>query len=289
VNPGFISLVVGGDGRLGRGLAEHLRRQGGAVLLTTRRRKETSGTRLYLDLSEDVSRWELPRPVDVAYLCAAVASLEACRKDPGPSRHVNVEQTAALARALAAAGAFVVLPSSTFVFDGRRPFPRPDDPVRPETEYGRQKAEAERRVLELGSRGAVVRITKVVVPEAPPFGDWVRALRAGEVIRPFADKVLSPVSLPYAAEALLRVGARRLAGVSHVSGTADITYEQAARHLARRLGTRPAQVVAGASAHSGLGPGAAPGHTALDASRVRAELGLEPADPWQTLDEVFAG
>ena len=87
---------------------------------------------------------------------------------------------ARLAQALSASGAFPVLLSTNLVFDGTVPYRGPDDPVCPRTEYGRQKAAAERAVLAAG--GAVVRLTKVLGPDDPLVTGWVARLRRGEPV-----------------------------------------------------------------------------------------------------------
>ena len=288
-------LVVGADGLIGQALADHLMRAGETVVETTRRLGTISEKSLFLDLVEDVSDWRPPCEVSVAYLCAAVTSLERCRREPLQSARVNVHHTVALAKTLVASGTFVIFPSTNLVYDGSIPFRKAEDAVCPVTEYGRQKVEAERQLLALGetvatlSRGlvSVVRFTKVLGPNMPLFKGWIQALQDGETIYPFSDMVMAPVPLSFAVDVLHRVGEARLPGIVQVSGEKDVTYEQVARHIAQCIGASPDLVQPMRSEEAGLQIESIPSHTTLDTTRLRVELGMEPPDVWATIDSVF--
>lgn len=280
-------LVVGGEGQIGRALRARLTAEGVAVVATTRRREGASQGRVLLDLAADLRDWRPPTGIALAYLCAAVTSLEQCRQDPAGTRRVNVEALGSIGEKLLAAGAFVVFPSTNLVFDGSVPRPAPSDPVCPTTEYGRQKADLERVLLASG-RAAVVRLTKVLSPQTRPLGEWREGLAEGKAIHPFADMVMAPVSLSFAAEVLLRVGRAEVAGITQVSAPQDITYEQAARQLARHFGVSPELVQPITTAQSGRTFEAVPRHTTLDTARLRDELGLQPPGAAEVLAGVFA-
>lgn len=278
------TLVVGSDGLIGKALMARLQEEGGFVAGTTQRADALDGSHLLLDLSHDVEGWRCPLEVDTAIICAGVAKVDVCLRDPKASFAVNVWGIVTLARSLASQGAFVVFLSSNLVYDGSIPFRGPNDPVCPTTEYGRQKAEAEKRLLELGDSVSVVRLTKVLGPNPPMFVSWINDLNNGSTIRPFSDMSLSPVPLPLVAEVLLQVGERRMAGIVQVSGERDITYYEAATYIARRTGARPGQVMPIESRESGRLFEAVPSFTTLDATRLRDELGLEPPNPWEVID-----
>src|SRR5262245_24341961 len=99
------TLIVGGESKVGRALAGHLRRSGQRVITTTRRVLRAAGQSadrdvLPLDLAGDVEGWPLPEPVTTAVLCAAVAKIDECERDPGAAVKVNVSGAVALARRL---------------------------------------------------------------------------------------------------------------------------------------------------------------------------------------------
>jgi dTDP-4-dehydrorhamnose reductase len=280
-------LVIGADGLIGRALVGHLEYAGKSLLETTRRHDTISEKRLILDLEEDILDWRPPSQVSVAYLCAAVSSLESCRKNPAQSERVNVHNTVTLANTLVASGTFVIFPSTNLVYDGSIPFRKAEDPVCPVTEYGRQKAEAERQLLALGDSISVVRFTKVLGPNIALFKGWIRALQNEQTIRPFSDMVMAPVSLPFAVHILHCIAEERLPGIVQVSGRKDVTYEQVARHIAQRIGVSPDLVQPMESRDAGLQLEAGPSYTTLDTTRLCMQFGIEPPDVWATIDSVF--
>lgn len=99
---------------------------------------------------------------------------------------LDVVGTLRLAHLLAEHGCFVVVISSNLVIDGIKPFRLPDEPTCPRTEYGRQKAEVEAALANLGDRAALIRLTKVFHARMPLTLGWVQSLREGKPIRLFA-------------------------------------------------------------------------------------------------------
>jgi dTDP-4-dehydrorhamnose reductase len=281
------TLIVGSDSLLGRELMARMQQAGESVIGTTRRRDQVSGPHVYLDLSEDVERWQCDRPVGVAVLCAGATKLASCEADPAATARINVQGISALARNLAVSGTFILHLSTSSVFDGSAPRRLPHDPVSPRSEYGRQKAEAERQVLELGKLGAVVRLTKVLEPRPPLLQGWVQALRSGQPIHPFSNMVMAPIPLEFVGEVLHRLVGLRLPGVIQVSAERDVTYAEAARHIARRLGADEDLVQPITAEEAGIPRIAKPAHTTLDAAWLRGELGLAPPDVWSTIDTAL--
>lgn len=271
------ALVVGSNGLIGAALLAKLSASGFAATGTTRRVPAASGT-LPLDLGAAPASWTVPAGIQIAFLCAGVTKIDDCRKDPSSSARINVDALGTLAEKLAAQGAFVVFLSSSQVFSGTESLPSAETPLSPATEYGRQKAAAEARILRLGQRAAVVRITKVSETLAPLFSRWEKALRRGEEIHPFSDMSAAPVPLSLVLEALIRVGEGRLPGVTQVSADRDLSYADMAELVAQRIKADAALVRPVRARDSGLDLEAVPVHTALDTSRLRG-LGLQAPDP----------
>src|SRR5438067_6280156 len=90
-------LVVGSDGLIGRALMEQLAREGLRALGTTRRREAVNETRSFLDLSENLEKWQPCGRVAVAVICAGVTKVESCRLDPVSTARVNVQAILLLA------------------------------------------------------------------------------------------------------------------------------------------------------------------------------------------------
>lgn len=278
-------LVVGADGLLGSTVLTLAREQGRAALGTALAPAPGSGL-IPLDLAATLDDWTPPPGCRAAILCAAITNLEACRRDPAATRRINVVQTLHLARRLADHDVFVTFISSNLVFDGSGPQVPDQAPTRPRTEYGRQKAEVEAGLAALGSRAAVVRLTKVLHSRWALFQGWVDALRAGRVIEPFADFVCAPIPLPLVARGLTEVARSRHPGIWQFSADTDVSYAAIARHLALRLGSAPDLVRPVASRDRGTLEHN-PAHTTLDTSRTREELGLNFPPPMDAVDQAF--
>jgi len=274
-------LIVGADSVIGAALMSHLQEAGVRVVGTSRRRQDPA--LLHCDLSE-AKEWRSPWPVPVAIICAGVTRLEECEARPAACARVNVEGTLRIAKNLVQQGTFVIYLSSSRVFDGSRPRRQASDPVSPLTEYGRQKAEVERELGQLGEgAAAIVRLTKVFGPRPRLFSSWLSSLKAGEVIHPYENMNMAPVPLELAVQVLRSVADQRQGGLWQVSAEEDISYADAARIGAEMIGADPCLVSpVKASKFTST-------YTSLDTTRLQEELGVRPPDARWTVRKVFTG
>lgn len=261
-------LIVGGDSFVGGELARRLSAAGWRVWRTSRRTAAVPDV-VRFDLAGTPP--ELPK-VDGAVICAARARLGDCDADPAGSRRINVDGAARIAAALAQRGAYPLFLSTDKVFDGLVPQRRRDDATCPRTEYGRQKADAEKAVRAAG--GAVLRLCKVVSPELPLIAGWLRALREGRPITPFTDMCLAPVPLAHACALIERLLAARADGVFHCTGAEDRSYAALARALAAEVGADPGLIQAVPCDPAAHPPAARPPHSTLEMGLEQARFGL---------------
>lgn len=282
-------LVVGADGLLGRALCRRLGADGTQVVRSSRRQGAAAVGALPLDLAAPPERWpELPA-VRAAVICAAVARLQDCADDAEGSARINLGGTIALAERLAARGAYTLFLSSDKVFDGRVARRARDDEPCPRTEYGRQKAAAERAILGLGEHGAVLRLAKVLSPEFSLLQDWRRELRAGRPIEAFHDMWLAPVRDDFVARLAARLVAERRPGIFQASGDEDIAYVELALSLARALGADRGLVRARAADPALVPPEARPRHSTLDSDLEARLYGLGATNSRALCEEVAGG
>ncbi len=239
----------------------------------------------------DLLRWEAFaerleawRP-DVILHLAAFSDTNFCERHPQQTHPLNVVVPERLARWSEAHGAVLCFVSSGQVFDGKRPPQRPHTPVSPINAYGRQKAEAERRVRAASARAVVVRVPVMFGWGSPVrgsfFAQWVRRLRAGQVVPAFVDEVRSFLSGRAAAQGLWVLVQGALARpeevcgrIFHLGGVEALSRHAFAMQMCEVFGLPKGQVRPCRQAEVPMAA-ARPRHIAFDSSAARA-LGFAP-------------
>ncbi len=166
------------------------------------------------------------RAVDVRDAQAVNAALATLRpecvihtayRENGPDAHATTVSGAAnVATAARAAGARLIHLSTDVVFDGRGGAPyREADAPSPITEYGRQKAAAERAVTAAHPFAVIVR-TSLIYGGPDPSRHEQAAQR--EDMAFYTDELRCPVVVGELAAALLELSEMRFSGVLNVAG-----------------------------------------------------------------------
>ncbi|MEQ1564244.1 MAG: NAD(P)-dependent oxidoreductase [Myxococcota bacterium] len=273
-------LVTGSTGFVGRATVARLVAQGETVLAATRDpSRAPPGARAVAWTAGEA----LPLAgVDV--VVHAAATRPARYDDPAEAERclaVNATATGALVTAAAAAGVgrFVYLSAGNAYAPLDRPA-REDDPIDPTgraTYYLGSKICGEWWVRAArGLTTAVLRPGAIYGPGMPPgmVPTFRQRLAAGDVVV-VADGGRYRADLVYVddvVDATLAAARGGGSGVWNVGGGRTWTSLEIATGLARALG-RPESLI-----HVDPPTGAAPGFTALDVSRARAELGYTPRD-----------
>jgi dTDP-4-dehydrorhamnose reductase len=276
-------LIVGVDGSFGGTLSRSLQSRGHEVVATTRRR-ERDGEHPFLDLAAPLP--PLPQ-VDVAVICAAMARLEECRQYPELAHRVNVAAPLDIARTLTQAGARVILLSTSSVFGCLTPHIEESARPGPRSVYARIKAEAEARLLELGSLVSVLRLTKVVKPNAGLLSEWIRHLGEGKAVRAFDDCRFCPLSIADVVGAITAIIEGGQGGVYHLSGAVDVGYAEAAIFFAQRIGLPNNLIQPMHGVDSGLPEAELTPFTSLSCGRLTRLTGFVPPEPLDVLQEVY--
>lgn len=264
-------LIIGGDSKIARDLASKI-----VCHATTRRKESVDETRPFLDLA--LSAIEVPDYGNTACLCAAVTNVAACQADPSGTAFINLTQTVRVAEMLRQRGYRVLFLSTNRVFDGSTPYTLAESGYCPTTEYGQQKWEAERELLERGC--CVLRLSKVVSAQEPLFTGWIEALTTGQEVTAFDDMWLSPVPIDKVSWAIIRILQDKTAkGIYQLSGPADISYAEVAHMLADSIGADHGLVK-----HTQY-VGDVPLHTTLDSRRVSKEFGIVAPEPRAVFDQ----
>jgi dTDP-4-dehydrorhamnose reductase len=279
-------LVVGGDSFIGRSLIKRHEATGATVFWTSRRKQESERVS-FLDFSLPLVEWELPPGIAVAYLCAAVTRIKDCEENPAAAYKANVESMLYIAEKLLNNGIFVIFLSTNSVFSGARPKQRSDGPYSPISEYGRQKAEAEQRMLVLPGNKAIVRLTKVLSSDSGLVSHWVAKLNCGERLSAFGAMYMAPISLKFAVDLLYRIGEGRWPGIYQISGLEDLSYANFAQLLAIRLGAS-SSIVDISNSCVETHHVAAARYSTLDMTEVTRRFGITPQPVLDVIDDLLS-
>jgi dTDP-4-dehydrorhamnose reductase len=203
-------LVTGGCGYLGRELVRLAGEAGWNVRATWWRREPVGAAEwVHADVRDVEAMKRATDGVDAVVHTAYVQG--------AGEWEVNVEGTAAVAAA--ARGRRFVHVSSDVVFDGRRGRYREDAEPAPVNSYGRSKAEAERRAMDLHGAVTLAR-TSLIYGGAEP-GPQEELARTGT--RFYVDEIRSPVQVGDLARALLEVLDLDIHGALHLGGADDVS------------------------------------------------------------------
>ncbi len=279
-------LVIGSDGQVGRAAHQDLSERGYEVFGTTRRSGGKDEDRSYLDFSRPPQEWpELPE-ADAAVICTAITSIAECEADSDSTAVVNLHAPVALAEKLTRQGAMVLFLSTTGVFDFSRPFRRRDEPPSPVSAYGRQKAEAEARILDIDGKTAVLRLTKIMGSDMPLLNTWCLELVAGRRITAFHNSTIAPITPAFAARMIHKIVSFEGEGIFHVSGDEDLPYTALAEKLVSAMGLEKGLIDARAGDVQGRLPTSVTRFTTLDMSRERDLFSISASSSLVTITET---
>ena len=215
-------LIIGGDSTIGNSLSHAWSLQGRNFHSTTRNKFRVSKVRPYLDLGIDETSI-CSKDYDGAVLCIGESRVSYCEEHPRESSLINVQHTVELANALTKAGTYVLFLSSSRVFNGQTRSNPVGKIPNPTTEYGRQKVEAEKQILDLEGSG-ILRLTKVLDSGSEPIKSWRESLTAEQAIYPFSNVFVAPISNEAVAEKVTQILEKKSAGIQHLSSTNLVSF-----------------------------------------------------------------
>jgi len=277
---------VGGDSLVGKSLFLALRQRGMCAFATTRRNIQLASWQLYFDF-ETRERFEIPPNVEYVYIIAGATNYDRCEKEPLAHR-INVELIPMFAAYLLERGVFVSFISSNSVFGGEQPWPHEDASQAPGIAYAKQKAQAEKLIIEAASRlGAenrlnIVRLTKILAGSTSPLSSWFSNWKCGEIVEPFSDLVFAPISVQFAGKALAVIGEKRISRNLHLSGSQNGTYVDLASKIADKLGVSSHLIKPTTATEKGVAIPFKPKYSGLGMDKTTRLSGISP----QKLDEV---
>ncbi|MGA8617969.1 MAG: dTDP-4-dehydrorhamnose reductase [Candidatus Sulfotelmatobacter sp.] len=212
-------------------------------------------------------------------LAAAYTNVDECESNPDLAIAVNRDGAVNVANAAKMAGARLVFLSSDYVFDGKKRTPYAiGDARNPQSVYGRSKAEAEIRLLDLMPDCCVARTSWLFGTGGKCFPDTILKLAAG---RPALDVVNdqrgSPTHTMDLARAIVQLCRKNANGIVHVTNAGDCSWFEFAQEIIRSAGR--ATTVRPVSSQQMARPAPRPEYSVLSPASLQA-WGIEMPS-WQ--------
>ena len=175
---------------------------------------------------------------DWIVLAAAYTNVDECESHPDLAFAVNRDGPVHVARAAKRAGAKLLFLSSDYVFDGKKVSPYETVDVRnPQSVYGRSKAEAEVRLLEVLPECCIARTSWLFGTGGKCFPDTILKLAA---TRPALDVVNDQRGCPtYSVDlsrAIVELCRHHASGIVHVTNAGECSWFEFAREIVKGAG-----------------------------------------------------
>ena len=169
-------------------------------------------------------------------LSAAYTDVDGCESNAELAFAVNRDGAINVARAAREVGARLMFLSSDYVFDGKKTTPyETSDPRNPQSVYGRTKAEAEIKLLELIPECCIVRTSWLFGVGGKCFPDTILKLAAS---RPSLDVVNDqrgcPTYVVDLARSIILLCRKNAGGIIHVTNAGDCTWFEFAQQIVHR-------------------------------------------------------
>jgi dTDP-4-dehydrorhamnose reductase len=186
-----------------------------------------------------IAAWlERERPERIV-LAAAYTNVDGCESSQTLAYSMNRDAAVSVAQGARKIGAGLLFLSSDYVFDGTKTSPyETDDDRNPQSVYGRSKAEAEVRLLEVLSDCCIVRTSWLFGTNGKCFPDTILKLAASRAaIDVVDDQRGSPTYTVDLAKAIIHLSRQRTRGIVHVTNTGDCTWYEFAGEILRATGS----------------------------------------------------
>jgi dTDP-4-dehydrorhamnose reductase len=257
--------IIGASGLLGK---ELIRESGGDTVtgLTSRDADIRDADRVQQVLRETRPEWVI--------LAAAYTDVDGCESNRDMAFAVNRDGVLNVAAAAKQVGARLLFLSSDYVFDGKKTTPyETADERNPQSVYGRTKAEAELRLLELMPDCCIARTSWLFGTGGKCFPDTILKLAAS---RPALDVVNDqrgcPTYVVDLARAIVQLCRKNARGIVHVTNAGDCTWFDFAAEIVKSAGL--STVVRPVNSQQMARPAPRPAYSVLSPASLQ-RLGIE--------------
>jgi dTDP-4-dehydrorhamnose reductase len=270
-------LITGGSGQLGIAVSQELGERG--LVFSTPKSQE-----LDITLSPLASKFVMQIAPKVIVNCAAWTDVDGAENNQALALRVNSDGAVNMARGAKLCGAKLIHISTDYVFSGEgvRPW-QVDDPINPQSAYGRTKADGEHRALETyPERTSIVRTAWLYSPWGKNFARTMtrRAFSGAGEVRVVNDQMGQPTSATDLAKQLVEMGLSNSSiGVFHGTNSGQATWFEFAQEIFKLAGADVARVVPVSSSEYSR-PAKRPSYSVLGHD-AWAKTTVEPMRDWR--------
>jgi len=176
---------------------------------------------------------------EYALIGAAVTSIAQCEKEKETSFSCNVTGTLKLAQELRKKNIIPILFSTDYVYDGISGNYDEESPLSPLNEYGRQKAELQRRLPEVcGNDFLLIRPSKVygsLRGDGTLLDEMICKLRQKKPIQAAHDQIFSPILVTDLINGVIELQKKHCRGIFHICSEICSRFEISQR-ISKKLG-----------------------------------------------------
>jgi dTDP-4-dehydrorhamnose reductase len=187
---------------------------------------------------EDIRRAITQHRPECIVHAAAYTDVDGCETNRDLAFAVNCEGAARVAQAAAESGSQLLFLSTDYVFDGSKESPYEiDDPIAPQSVYGRSKAEAEAKIREILPTSCILRTSWVFGVGGKCFPDTILKLAASrKELDVVNDQRGCPTYTIDLARVIIQLCRKGTTGTVHVTNRGECTWFDFASEIVRRAG-----------------------------------------------------
>jgi dTDP-4-dehydrorhamnose reductase len=216
---------------------------------------------------------------DWIVLAAAYTDVDGCETNHDLAFQVNCQGAAQVAQAAADSGSKLLFLSTDYVFDGTKTSPYEiDDPIAPQSVYGKTKAAAEEKIRKILPSCCILRTSWVFGMGGKCFPDTILKLAASrKELEVVSDQRGCPTYTIDLARVIIQLCHRGGAGTVHATNSGECTWFDFASEIVRGAGldtqVRPT------SSDKFIRPAKRPNYSVLSSASLRKYGIVVP--PWQ--------
>jgi len=177
---------------------------------------------------------------DWIVLAAAYTDVDGCETNRDLAFAVNCTGAANVARASVGAGSKLIFLSTDYVFDGSKGHPyETNDPICPQSVYGKTKAAAEEEIRKISPRACILRTSWVFGVGGKCFPDTILRLAGSrESLDVVDDQRGSPTYTIDLARAIIELCRKDASGIVHATNSEDCTWFDFAQRIVADAGLK---------------------------------------------------